>query len=205
MSIDDMKSLVKAVMSESERDRERIISHAQSEAKRIKEEAQSDAVSESSVILKEAEGKVEYLIMEAKASTRLEAQSLKLEKRESILNAVFEQAMQYFSSVNQIPNYDSVVYSLIEDAIARMESVEEIIIDADVMTKEYLDEDMLSKMGQHCGCRIRLGGVLDDKVGIIVHSPDGRLVYDNTLYARLLRMKPSLRPIVFQILKGRDA
>ena len=204
MSIDDMKSLVKAVMAEAERDSERIISHAQSEARRIKEKAQSDAASEASVILKEAEEKVDHLLLEAKASAHLEAQSLKLEKRESMISAVFEKAAQHFTSVNQISNYGSVVYGLIEDAIARMESVERIIIDTDVLTRAYIDQDKLGKLGHKCNCRLQMGDILSDTVGVIVHSTDGRLVYDNTFQARLDRMRPSLRPLVFQILKGRD-
>ncbi len=203
MSLGDMKSLVNAVMSEAERDRERILTHAKSEARSTRERAHSETVIECNRILQTAEEKAKHLRVEARATARLEAQSLKLKKRESIINRVFEQAAHRLA-LHQVEDYERVVYALIEDAVVRMDGVDTLVVDADAITRESLDQDTLTKHSRDWGCRLMLGDVLGEGTGVIVRSLDGRLVYDNTFQARQARLKPSLRSPVFQILQGHE-
>lgn len=197
-----MKSLVDAVMSEVERDRERTLSHANSEAQNSREQAQNEAAAERNRILQGAEKKAGNLLAEARAKAQLEAQSIKLEKRELLINNVFDQAADRLATLQQIEDYASVVHLLIEDAVVRMEKVDTLVVDADTVTREFLDQETLTKLGHNWNCRLILGDVLAGGTGVIVRSLDGRLVYDNTFQARLVRLKPSLRSPVFQILRG---
>jgi vacuolar-type H+-ATPase subunit E/Vma4 len=204
MSVGDMESLVEAVKSEVERDRERILNHAQSEARSIIARAQADAAAESKKLIQEAEKKANQLLVEVQATARLEAQASKLEKREAILDKVFELAAQKLNTIHQVDDYKQAVYELIEDAVVRLEDVETLVVDADVATLGFIDQDELTKLGQNNNCRLILGSEITEGTGVIVHSPDGHLVYDNTFQARLARLKPTLRSPVFQILKGQN-
>jgi vacuolar-type H+-ATPase subunit E/Vma4 len=201
----DMKALVDAVMSEVERDRERIISHAKSEAQSTIERAHTEASSARNRILQEAEKKVKNHLVEVRATANLEAQSIKLEKRESLINRVFDQAAQRLTTLHQVEDYQRAVHALIEDAVVRMENVDTLVVDTDAVTHELLDQNTLTKLSRDWNCRLMLGEVLAEGTGVIVRSLDGRMVYDNTFQARLVRLKPSLRSPVYQILKGQNS
>ncbi len=202
MSIAEMKALVDAVKSEAERDRERILNHASSEARSISERASAEAASEQQIILQKAEDQAALLLVEARATAQLEAQSMKLEKREAMINHVFDRAEERLAGLHQSEDYQVAVYALIEDAVTRMENVHSLVVDADAVTMEFLDQDVLIKLGNDWGCRLLLGDVLKERNGVIVRSHDGRFIYDNTFQARLTRLKPELRSPVFQTLRG---
>lgn len=202
MSLSDIKSLSDAVMSEAKRERERILSNAESLAQNARGQARVNAENESQAIVEEAKAKVQRLLEQTRATVRLEAQSLKLERRESLLNRVFDLASVRLDDVQSLDGYRAAALALVRDAVLHMEKVASLEILADAGTSAYLDDMTLAELGEELGCELVLGATLDERTGLVVQSRDGRQIYDNTLQARLNRYRSSLRASVFMILQG---
>jgi vacuolar-type H+-ATPase subunit E/Vma4 len=68
-----------------------------------------------------------------------------------------------------------------------------------------LTKTVLDQMSGETGVELRLGEMLEHGVGVVVHSPDGRLQFDNTLENRLARMQATLRSEVYRLLTGTES
>jgi len=205
MSSGDIKALADAVKSEAGRDQERILNNARSSARTLREQARAEAETEGDRIIQDAESKTARSLEQARAAAGIEAQALRLDNREALLNKVFDLTSEGLQAVPNREDYCSVVHALIGDAVAHMGNVNILMVLADSVTCEYLDDKILEQLGREFDIQLTLGGLLDEGTGLVVQSQDGHLFYDNTFQARLTRMRSSLRASVFQILRGGDA
>ncbi|MCD6286008.1 MAG: hypothetical protein J7M39_08865 [Anaerolineae bacterium] len=205
MSLGDIKSLSDAVMSQAKQGLERALTQAESLAQSTRDQARADAEVESKKIVAGAESQAQRLLEQARATARLEAQSMKLGRREALLSNVFDLAAARLSDVQGLEDYRSVAFALVRDAVEHMEKVGALVILADDVTRAFFDDSALDELSSDVGCELSLGSALEEGTGLVAQSLDGRLVYDNTLQARLDRHRSSLRASVFQILRGGDA
>lgn len=211
MNREDVGALREAILKEAGRDRQRVINEAEAQARRITEQAESEAHAEAARVVHGAESKVAQIKREASGSARLEAQKLKVEKREVLLEAVFSRARERLADVAERDDYPEIVVALVEDAARHMPDTAGLLIAADERAREALDEATLQTLAERTGHEMRLGDVLDRddeggrRVGVVVRSGDGRLQYDNTLRARLERMHGALRAPVYRVLQGEGA
>jgi len=204
MSSGDTKALADAVRSEAARDQERILSNARSSARTLREQARAEAEIEGNRIIQDSETRTARFVEQTRASAGIEAQALRLDNREALLNKVFDLAVEGLQAVPNLEDYCSVVYALIRDAVAHMGNVNSMVVLVDSVTRKCLDDKILEQLGREADIQLTLGGLLDEGTGLVVQSQDGRLFYDNTLRARLTRLRSSLRASVFQILRGGD-
>jgi len=204
MSSGDIKALADAVKSEAGRDQERILKNARSSARTLREQARAEAEIGGNRIIQDAESKTARFLEQARAAAGIEAQALRLDTREALLDKVFDLAAEGLQVVQNLEGYRDVVHALIRDAVAHMGNVNAMVVLADSITREYLDDKILKQLGREFDIQLTLGGLLDEGTGLVVQSQDGHLFYDNTFQARLTRMRSSLRASVFQILRGGD-
>ncbi|MCJ7550477.1 MAG: V-type ATP synthase subunit E family protein [Anaerolineae bacterium] len=204
MSIGDIKALADAVKSEAGRDQERILSHARLSARTLREQARAEAEIEGKRMIQDAEIKAARFLEQARAAAGIEAQALRLDNREALLNRVFDLVAEGLQATQNLEDYCSVVHALIRDAVAHMGNVNTMVVLADPVTRECLDDKILGQLCREFDIELTLGGPLDEGTGLVVQSQDGHLFYDNTFQARLTRMRSSLRALVFQILRGGD-
>ncbi|MGC9469303.1 MAG: V-type ATP synthase subunit E [Anaerolineae bacterium] len=200
MNRDDVESLKEAIIAEAKRDRERILSEAEAQTRTLREQAEANAEALWDQIVSRAREKAAELKQEAISSAQLEARAVRARERESLLSEVFDRAARCLSEPGGLPDYEAVVEDLVTDAVSHMGNVEAFTIHADELAAELLRNHVLERLEEETGLTMSLGETLTGEIGILVESQDGRLRYDNTLSARLARLRPALRTPVYRIL-----
>jgi V/A-type H+-transporting ATPase subunit E len=198
---DNIESLERTIIQEAQGEAQQIVESAQTQAQIIYQEAESQVKAEGNVILERARKKADTLRSQTEASARIDAQKLKLQRREQLLAQVFDRASEQLASATQWPDYDQVARQLVRDAVAHLGS-DNILVRTDPQTKKVLTPDVLADLATETGVYIRPGEPLAEGTGIILETPDGHCRYDNRLETRLARIHSSLRSSVYRILTG---
>ena len=212
MSYGSAEALREAILEQAARDRQRLIHEAESQAQRVITQAEMAASTQRAHITEHAALMAAELEREAKGSARLEAQAIRVRKREELLDAVFRRAGDDLAEFDKREDYQDVVVSLVLDAARQLgqHGGEEkpLIILADEVARRALDAATLRRLEEETGREVSLGDPLPQgsgthrQLGVVVQSEDGHLRYDNTLQARLLRMRGTLRASAFRMLMG---
>jgi vacuolar-type H+-ATPase subunit E/Vma4 len=200
---DNIESLERAIIEEARGEAQQIVESAQTQAQIIYQEAESQVKTEGNVILERAQKKADTLRSQAEASARIDAQTLKLKRREQLLAQVFERASEQLASATQWPDYDQVARQMVRDAVAHLGS-DNVLVRADPQTQKVLTPDVLAEMSTEIGVYMRPGEPLSEGTGIILETPDGHCRYDNRLETRLARIQSALRASVYHILTGEE-
>ena len=200
---DNIESLERAIIQEAQGEAQQIVESAQTQAQIIYQEAQSQVKTEGNIMLERARKKADTLRSQAEASARIDAQTLKLQRREQLLTQVFDRAREQLASATQWPDYDQVTRQLVRDAVGHLGS-DNILVRADPQTQKVLTPDVLAELSTEIGIYMRPGEPLTEGTGIILETPDGHCRYDNRLETRLDRIQSALRTSVYRILTGEE-
>jgi len=204
----DIQALERAIISDAREETEQILADAQARAEDIRAQAQAQADAEREAILQQARQEAETLRSHAAAAAQLEAQTLKLKRREQLLERVFTDARQQLASAPQWPDYEQIARRLVREAVERL-GADEVLVRADERTQKVLNDEVLADLGKSLlpvggteGGGLRTGAPLTQSTGVALETPDGHRRYDNTLETRLARMQDGLRAPVYHILRG---
>ena len=132
---------------------------------------------------KEAE-KIEKQII---GSSDLESRNKQILLVEDSIKKVFEKAIEKISSSTHNENYSKFMKSLLEESINAL-GTSDVIISTNSKDKEVV-QGLLSKFS---GAKLS-SGLIDCLGGVEVKSKDGSMMFDNTIDARIERMKPLIR------------
>ncbi len=201
-SVDEnIQALTRTVLNEVHGEAEQILAEAQAKAQAAQERAQEQASAERTEILARASQEAERLRTQAVASAQLQVHTAELERREKLLNSVFDAARQQLSDVPQRADYDQVARELLREALTSL-GADTARIRADEQTRAILTDQVLAEISEETGVQVTHGAPLEHGVGLIVQTVDGHREYDNTLEARLRRLQNTLRVPVLRLLKG---
>lgn len=132
---------------------------------------------------KEAE-KIEKQII---GSSDLESRNKQLTLIQEYIEKAFEKALKKIESTPQDDNYSTLISKLIDEA-AKALGTTDIVVHTNSKDKQIV-QSVLSKFS---GAELS-SETVDCLGGIIVKSKDGTMTYDNTIDARIDRMKPLIR------------
>jgi vacuolar-type H+-ATPase subunit E/Vma4 len=197
----DIRSLESVITTEARQDAAKITAETESQIEGIKRQARRQADKQRDAILKQAYDKAETLQSQAVTSAQLEAQALKLERREALLARVMSEARQGLTGVTEWPDYVQIVSRLIREG-AEVLDAESLVIRADEITRRLLDGQVLANLKEDLAVQLELGEPLERGTGVVLVTTDGHRRYDNTLETRLARMRAALRTPVYRILMG---
>lgn len=198
---DKIRALQQAIMEDAASEAEQILADAHAQAEAIHAEAEAQANAERETRLQRARQTADGLRGQAVAAAQIEAQNLRLKRREQLLTRVFDEARRQLAEAPQWPDYPDIARRLAREAIEMLRA-DEVVLHADVVTGRLLDERVLDELGQELGIRLSVGAPLGDGTGVVAETADGHRRYDNTLEARLARMQDTLRAPVYRILAG---
>jgi vacuolar-type H+-ATPase subunit E/Vma4 len=201
---DDIQALARAIKGEANEEAQRILADAQSRADAIRQQGRVQVEAERKDILQHAQREAENVQSNAVATAQLEAQTLKLERREQLLHDAFNAARQQLSSAPHWPDYEQIVLRLVREAAVHLHATE-AVVRADTDTRRILSDEALSELGKELDIHLQAGQPLADSTGVVLETPDGHRRYDNTLQTRLSRMQESMRTTVYRILVGEMA
>jgi V/A-type H+-transporting ATPase subunit E len=200
----DIQALVGAIREEVAGEAGQILANARTQAEGIRRQAQTQADAEREAILQRARQEAKALREHTAAAAHLEAQTLKLKRREQLLERAFAEARRQLASASQWPDYEQIAHRLVREAVERLGAAE-VVVRVDEETRRVLSDEALAELGEELGVRLRDGEPLTRSGGAVVETPDGHRRYDNTLETRLARMRESLRTPVYHILMGETA
>ena len=205
---ENISPLHKAILTEAQQDVDEILANAQDRAKNIRQKAESRARAAASRLINNAKTEAMTLQERSAARAQLDAQMLKLQRREDLIQQVFEQARTQLSSIAQKPDWALVVHTLLNQAIEELDSQsdpEGFIVHADPLTQDTFGESFLLDVSQQLHVKLSFGSPLVGKTGVLVVTHDGHRQYDNTLETRYERMMDELRFGVYGILTGKQS
>ncbi len=201
MTEGDIEVLERAILNEARAEAQRVLADAQAEADRINRRAYEDAGAEAEEILSSAREAVEIVRRQATATAQLEAQTLKLRRREEMLNRAFESARQRLPSLVEAPGYADLVRELLSEGVERLKvHADLLVVRADERTQRLLSGGLLSEAEAQFAIHLDLGPPLTGRTGLVVETAEGHRRYDNTLETRLGRMRDELRTPVYRLL-----
>ena len=197
----NIQALSRAVLSEARAEAEQILSDAKAKADAIRQRAQEQAQAEGQEILERARREAKHVRSQCLAAARLQARKLRLERRERLLDKVFDTTRQRMSTVQQWTDYDQIVREWVREAVTYLGS-SAARIRADEHTHGILVGGALSELSEEMNAQLQLGEPLEHGLGIVAETMDGHLRYANTLEARLERWQDELRGPVYRLLMG---
>jgi vacuolar-type H+-ATPase subunit E/Vma4 len=197
----EIDRLAQAVMEEAGVDAEHIRAEALANTEVIRRQAKEAAEVEARGILERAALDAERIRRQGLAAAELKARMLHLEHREKLLKSVFEAARQHLPAVQQRSDYDQIALRLVREALFHL-GAPSMQIHADPVTGQHLKPPPLETLAREFNAQLVLAEPLDQRLGVVVQTEDGRMHYDNTLDTRLARLQNSLRAEVNHILMG---
>jgi vacuolar-type H+-ATPase subunit E/Vma4 len=198
---ENMQALSRAVLAEARTEAEQLLADARTKVEAIRQRAQGQAETESKEILERARDEAASIRSQCIAAAELGARTLRLDRREKLLDSVFDAVRQRLSAVQQWTDYGQIVRQLSNEAVAQL-GAPSARIRADERTRAMLADGMLAEIASQAGVELELGEPLQRGTGVIAETVDGHRRYDNTLEARLSRLRGALRAPAYHLLMG---
>jgi len=198
---ENVQALSRAVLSEARAEAEQILADARDKADAERQRAQEQAHAEGQEILERARREAEHVRSQCLAAAQLQARKLRLERREKLLDEVFDAARQRMSTIQQWTDYQQIVREWVRKSVTYLGS-DAARIRADERTREILAAGALGELSAELNVQLQLEEPLDHGLGVVAETMDGHLKYDNTLEARLERWQDELRGPVYHLLMG---
>lgn len=132
---------------------------------------------------KEAD-KIEKQIM---GSADLEARNKQLTTIEESINKVFSKAIDEIANADRSGDYSNLIKSLLDES-TKILGTTEIVVFTNSKDKEIVQ----SMLSQYSGSELSTE-TIDCLGGVKVKSKDGSMTFDNTVDARIERLKPLIR------------
>ncbi len=192
MAIED---IIDTLDSEGQKERKRVIKAAKAEAKRIIDLAKQDA---QQVKEKEME-RVSLLLKGETARIFNEAELYRKEEtikaKEEVIDRVFEKAVRKTKDLRKSEKYEAVFESLAREAFGRVKG--EVVVSVD-KRDEKVAEKVLDRMGNN----YKLRTDLDCLGGLVVMSANERVIYLNTIDARMEKAREIIKSQITEALFG---
>lgn len=200
-SIANIQDLSRTVLRSAQHDAKKILSEAEEKKNDLERIAQQEREDEYHQIIAAALKEANFIKNRNLSAAESEAHMTWLVNRESLINEVFEESIASLGRVIEFDNYQEIVEKMITEAIFQLNDTE-VTICLDEKANQLISDSELKRIAKENDVVIMRGEVLENKFGVIAKTVDGHRQFDNTLRARLGRMKSSLRLNVFQILMG---
>lgn len=143
--------------------------------------------SEYDKIISDGKKEAEKIEKQIVGSSDLEARNKQLLILEEAVGKVFSKALEQISNTDRNSDYSNLIKTLIEEA-TKILGTSEISISTNAKDKDIVQ----STLSQFPGSELS-SETFDCLGGIKVKSKDGTMTFDNTLDARIERLKPLIR------------
>ncbi len=200
------EKIVSSIMSDAQLKADSKLEEAENESKSILEEGEKIANMEKDKILEDAKKlsamRYQQIISEAKMNSR----RMELEAREEVIDKSFKKAEEKLTKISssESAEYNESLKNIISEAALEIGGGELIVLlkSEDVAKIENsifsIEIDVKEKTGNET--KLEIGENINTIGGAIVKTKNGDIEVNNTIEARMLRFKKSLRSEVAKIL-----
>ncbi|WP_316506933.1 V-type ATP synthase subunit E [Nitrosopumilus sp.] len=168
----EILSNIKAGLDDSQQNLDDSISRLESEYDKIISDGKKEA------------DKIEKQIV---GSSDLEARNKQLMVLEEAVDKVFSKALDQIANADRSGDYSNLIKTLLDES-TQILGTSEIIVLTNTKDKDVVQ----STLSQFPGSELS-SDTIDCLGGIIVKSKDGAMTFDNTIDARIERLKPLIR------------
>ncbi len=120
-------------------------------------------------------------------SSDLEARNKQLLALEEAINKVFTKALDQISNIDRSGDYSNLIKTLLDESTKILGTTKVII------STNYKDKDLVqSLLSKYPGAELS-SQTINCIGGVVVKSKEGAMKFDNTLDARIQRLKPLIR------------
>ncbi len=177
------------------------LEEAYKEALQIIDSAEKESVAKASEIPHSKERQAETLRRRIIGSAELKARNLSLQVLEEAVNRVFDESLKKMEDQSSMKNYGKSLKMFLEEGVDAIGGEEFTVVGRSA------DKDLLKKVSHEVekehNIKIKIASeTLESRGGVLVKNSDGSVIYDNTIEARLERLKPLLRKQISEILVG---
>jgi len=120
-------------------------------------------------------------------SSDIEARNKQLLALEEAVDRVFTSALEQIANADRSGDYSNLIKTLIEEA-TRILGTSEVIVSTNSKDRDVVQ----STISQFSGAELS-SDTIECLGGVIIKSKDGAMTFDNTLDARIERLKPLIR------------
>lgn len=196
--------LAREIIEDGRKRAAQIMADAKAEAEKLLAQADAQAGAEAAKISAESEERSRKRTDMILASAIQESAQRKLHARDEVLREALDRARQGLNKLDGEP-YRKTVLSLAMDALLRMPGESFVVRAAGLSEADCasMREALLKSMrAEGRNIAVQCSPAAAASRGVIVESADGRLRWDNTFDARLIRMKAGLQNLVAPALFG---
>lgn len=143
--------------------------------------------SEYDKILSDGNKEADKIEKQITGGADIEARNKQLMALEEAVDKVFSTALDQIANADRSGDYSNLIKTLIDEA-TKILGTSEIIITTNAKDKDVVQ----STLSQFAGAELS-SETIDCLGGIKVKSKDGAMTFDNTIDARIERMKPLIR------------
>jgi V/A-type H+/Na+-transporting ATPase subunit E len=190
------ENLLKSVEESAEERERELRKTAQKQVDEIRSLAKKQAEEIQVLSLREAEHSAtaerNRMLYLAKGEIREQG----LRSRETIFRAAFDRARHTLAGIREDPNYPAIFGRLAREATAAMEEMP-FVVHADKRDLGLCTET-LAAMGIRC----EILADLECTGGLVVSSPDGLVIFSNTIESRIERIQENRKQEIYTILSG---
>jgi vacuolar-type H+-ATPase subunit E/Vma4 len=176
---------------------------AQAQAQGILAQAKADAEAQKAALLRDLEKELEKSKERILSTLNLEKKRLVLEGKQSFVDKVLAEVKQKAARFRNDPAYSRFLAGAVVEG-AQVLGTAPVIVYYSAADERIFDDAFIKKVSEQCQhalmkpCPFTLNKSEFQDLGVIVHSPDGRMMYDNRFTARLERMYDEIYMILMK-------
>jgi V/A-type H+-transporting ATPase subunit E len=198
--------IVSSIMSDAQIKAESIIEEAENKSISILKEGEGQAVLEKERILENAEKQSQMRYQQIISEAKMNSRRMELEAREKIIEEAFQKAEEKLKRIasSDAPEYKASLEKVITEAgveigggnlVVLVKKEDETKISSSIPA---IEKSISEKSG--AATKLEMGENILNMGGAIVKTKNGEIEVNNTIEARMLRFKKSLRSEVAGIL-----
>ncbi len=163
------------------------LQNASTAAKQTLDDSLPELEQEYDKIISDGNKEADKIEKQIIGSSDLEARNKQLMLLEEAVGKVFTKALDQISNTERSGDYSNLIKSLLEES-SQVLGTSEIVVSTNAKDKDVVQSALSSLSGAELSSE-----TIDCLGGIIVKSKDGAMTFDNTIDARIERLKPLIR------------
>ncbi|HOI40696.1 MAG TPA: V-type proton ATPase subunit E [Methanobacterium sp.] len=200
------EKIVSSIISDAQIKAESILAEVEKEKESILSEGEAQAVAEKEKILENAEKQANMRYQQIISEAKMNSRRMELEAREEIIEEAFQKAEEKLKEIasSDASEYKTSLEKVITEAGVEIGGGDLVIFvkESDITKiKGSLPSIENSISGKtNTPTKLEIGENINTIGGVIVKTKNGEIEVNNTIEARMLRFKKSLRSEVARIL-----
>ncbi|MGY5151208.1 MAG: V-type ATP synthase subunit E [Candidatus Nitrosopumilus sp. bin_6a] len=182
-----LEQTIDKILSQTEKEIESNISSALSDSQKTLDDALPNLEREYDKIIADGKKEADKIEKQITGGADIEARNKQLLALEESVDKVFKSALDQIANADRSGDYANLIKSLLEES-TKILGTSEIIVFTNSKDKDVVQSSLSGFPGSELSSE-----TIECLGGVKIKSKDGAMTFDNTLDARIERLKPLIR------------